>query len=897
MEKTQIGIDFLKDIRDNNFFSSIKTALAKRYIDSDFSLEISHSFSFKESQIFYSESAKLNVEWLNLDLLTQIDKEIQRESRLKISVQSNYFSGTYNNFEIINYFYNLLDIKELCYSKRFLINIFLFTQDRDYMLNLLDKINPLIKGLQFKKDFYIVFLLPSNTEQEKFIQLNDLGYFVKLVEYKLTPEISKVIRKLGVKISKEPRMIICDKWGKILCNRDYGFDLLLGFLQARDSHFFKDLKKFVIPDPSMELEERDFIEFNSKLKNLLLESKNKDLFSKINNEVFIYFRTIYNADGVKKYYIDKIKDSSAVFFNSFLHRNFYNIFPSRIRHEFKIERFNKIDKLTLAKARKIYINNLNKEGFDSRFIVKNRTYYGLGNLFKTYKIYNADYPHLSVDLEESLNKFSSMRTKIIKETRTINKRIKSDFKIYAKKHRKNLFFEKAGEESNEYWENDRRKRYLIYLNFCPLEEDNLTVLSTMLVLKKMYALKFNINFEVIFQFPELQEETELNEKIESFTNDLNIHMVDDYHVLNLYGYANPYDSEISNLFIYIDEEQNIIPFNVRDEMYLEEKLLSLIYKKVEVTKDQFRELQTISKKYFSDEFISYNEYNYRYTFQFIFDKNTFYNKEDQIVDEKYYIKGKIRMKRVDYSQQERIYNLQNESNSDSFKHEYSSYNYSPYSFLQKVSRIINDETKYKELIQDCLLYDTNNLSCHYDGHCFACKSIMKEESLTFYCYCCEAFYCPDCEKSRGGYYCLNHLLVVIVNYKAALMSKSLLSIEKYKFGIDILENYQHVNLVDTGFCCSYCDETVKVGARYICLNCRGCDVLLHTKGHISIGYIDVCEKCFDLIYTTTSGRCQDEVKNEKVRRIMSQIMEKDHHSFEEHIYIKLPKQTGSYFLY
>jgi hypothetical protein len=243
------------------------------------------------------------------------------------------------------------------------------------------------------------------------------------------------------------------------------------------------------------------------------------------------------------------------------------------------------------------------------------------------------------------------------------------------------------------------------------------------------------------------------------------------------------------------------------------------------------------------------------------------------------------------------HDLQAREQKEYLKHEYGCKSISPYSFLHKVKKIIKDETKYKKILNDCQFYDTVNLDSSNNRICFACESELKEDSLTFYCYECEAFYCPNCEKSRYGEACLQHSLVTIVNYKAALKSQSLCSIEKYKFGVNLLKQYPEVKLIDTGFCCSYCDETRKEGARYICLNCRGCDVILHSHDNNTIGYIDVCEKCFQLINATIKGQCQDEEKNERVKLLLGKIMERDHHSFEDHIYIKLERQTGSYFIY
>ena len=94
-------------------------------------------------------------------------------------------------------------------------------------------------------------------------------------------------------------------------------------------------------------------------------------------------------------------------------------------------------------------------------------------------------------------------------------------------------------------------------------------MSNLIGLKHKYdESDLNINF---YAFMHFSDEIVTNDELDALMADITTVYLDDSQVVSLYSYVNPYDCEVSNVFLYIDEEGNCCPVNVRDENLIEDR--------------------------------------------------------------------------------------------------------------------------------------------------------------------------------------------------------------------------------------------------------------------------------------------------------------------------------------
>ncbi len=133
--------------------------------------------------------------------------------------------------------------------------------------------------------------------------------------------------------------------------------------------------------------------------------------------------------------------------------------------------------------------------------------------------------------------------------------------------------------------------------------------------------------------------------------------------------------------------------------------------------------------------------------------------------------------------------------------------------------------------------------------------------MVYYCYFCNVFICNTCARNISKFVikfgqnvklpdelleclCLQHNLILIIDYEETKKNKSLQDIEVGKIGKNYFNAVPQSDFYDLGFICSYCLESLYTGIRYVCLNCRGSDILYRCADDNFSGYIDICESCF-----------------------------------------------------
>jgi len=155
--------------------------------------------------------------------------------------------------------------------------------------------------------------------------------------------------------------------------------------------------------------------------------------------------------------------------------------------------------------------------------------------------------------------------------------------------------------------------------------------------------------------------------------------------------------------------------------------------------------------------------------------------------------------------------------------------------------------------------------------------------------------------------CLKHNLVVIVDFEETKKANNLKDIEIKKLGKNYFNIVPQSDLYDNGFICSYCNSCVYIGIRYICINCRGCDILYTCSISNYSGYIDICEVCFDGLsnkynpnknFNAVSINAKNNESSEEAISVLDKkVIKTENHYFNTHCYIRLLKRTSNYFIY
>jgi len=250
-------------------------------------------------------------------------------------------------------------------------------------------------------------------------------------------------------------------------------------------------------------------------------------------------------------------------------------------------------------------------------------------------------------------------------------------------------------------------------------------------------------------------------------------------------------------------------------------------------------------------------------------KNKIYDKDDNLVDEKFYIRGKLRVPDFIYGNL-RMLNI----------------------FFEK-NGVVKDFFKEKQI-----LYSKEMKSVFNKKKCINCQKLIGKVDI-YYCYFCKVFYCHKCAKKKispedddGENECNYHSLLAILDVDKI---KNVL-IKINRLGMQMYSQYASLNIYDMGFVCSYCEDNDVKGRRYICLDCRGCDILMATSNQENEGYIDVCGSCYDLMVKYYQN--PKKIKHpEKIKSLLDDVADRQDHHFDSHLYVMTKFRTGNYFEY
>jgi hypothetical protein len=170
---------------------------------------------------------------------------------------------------------------------------------------------------------------------------------------------------------------------------------------------------------------------------------------------------------------------------------------------------------------------------------------------------------------------------------------------------------------------------------------------------------------------------------------------------------------------------------------------------------------------------------------------------------------------------------------------------------------------------------TESTIINFGEKCNICETQLGKFSPQYYCYFCKIWLCKGCgesfddskkgsEKFKHGCNCL-----VYINVKR----DDDMDIENELLGQNILieedDNLEHEAM------CNLCDEPVKGGPRFICLNCA------NTRD----GFVDLCHHCAESIY---AFEAED---SEHIRGKLG------NHDIETHLLLRIYYCTGDYFEY
>jgi hypothetical protein len=911
---------------EDMIISEIKNLVSKENLECQ--LEEFEIFQFKSNQFFIENFMDMKIDNLEIDKILKISNSLnsRNNKNLNINVYSDYLKLQNPILKPMQYFNNLIANKHATvntpFSKSFCFNIFYLNSEVEELEEYLDKLQEILsKHIKLNnihtqlKDFVINFYVPisiyKNLDLNEKIDMSCLK-FIKVIEYEKSKLVIQSLQAMGILKhghNVKNKLFVNNKFGKILFTDDFEIFYISQFLEERENisqssqlsesselNFGKIKENYVKnKNRKLEVEEEEYKKLVLNLKNLFSELESKTTFEKINVDVKITLKKVLNLTPENlnssqiKFYIEEFKDNSNVFFNSYFHRVFYKTLNFDIR-DITLKRFKSNDRVYLKKAKEIYRKKLEENEIQNKnLVVKKRWSYSLGLIENYFKIYNAQGAQILQEEIEKIEDFSTMRKEIKKEIKKVSRTLENNYKIYKKHHRKNILLETTQLERTQYWENQQGQRYFIYVNFAQIDEDTVTLMSNLIQLNHKYS-NSDINVKFL-AFMHLSEETEYSGDLDELMLAFPTILLVDNQVIPLYNYVNPYDSETSNIFIYIDEHGNITPITVRDENLIEEKLFSLIYPKVEITKEQYYFIKSLSDKFFCENYLSDNKYENRFKFSIDIDKNKIYDENDNLLQEKFYARGKLRIRENDYKEQ----HLREE-------------NFSIFTFILAINEFLPGNPNFsEEIFKDTYVHKVFSITDEKRDKCERCKNLFLPNILNFYCKFCEAFYCETCaknlsEEENEEERCYLHNLIAIVDFKNTKSSGNLDNLEIEKIGKNSNKVFNELKLKDSGFCCSYCEATKSSGRRFICLNCRGCDLVLDSKDFNSNGFIDICGDCFDLLAKFYKDKekelnCLSETDKIRAQNLVDMVKEKDGHIFSEHVYIKIEQPTGSYFNY
>lgn len=889
-------------------------------------LEILEILQFKSNQFFVHNFMNMKVDNLEIDKIVKISKYLNSckyARNFKINVYSDFINLQNPFVKPIQYLNNLLKNSHgnlnSPFSKSLCFNIFYLNSEveelEEYLAKLQDMISNKIKLniihnrlKEFVINFYLPISIYNKIDLNEKIEMSCLKY-IKFLKYEKSTLVIQSLQAMGILkngTGLHNKLFINNKFGKILFSDDFEIFYISNFLdQIENSPTISNLSKFNFTKLKenndknkpriIEVDESEYKLLNSNLKNLYSELESKSIYEKINVDVKVTCKKVLNLtpedvnNSHLKFYIQEFKDSSNVFFNSYFHKKFYKALNFDIR-DITLTRFKSNDRKHLKKSKEIFRKKLDENEIQNKkIIVKKRWSYSLGLIENKFKIYNAQGGHILQEEIEKIEDFSTMRKEIKKEIKKISRTLENNYKIYKKHHRKNILLETTQSERTQYWENQPGQRYFIYVNFAQIDDDTISLMSNLIQLNHKFS-NSDINVKFL-AFMHISEETEYSSDLDELMLAFPTILLVDNQVIPLYNYVNPYDSESSNIFIYIDEQGNITPVTVRDENLIEEKLLSLVYPKVEIIKEQYYFIKAISDEFFCENYFSNNKYEYRFKFSIELDKNKIYDEHDNLLQEKFYARGKLRIRENDYKEQQLRVD-----------------NFSIFAFILSINEFVPGiRNLTEEIFKDTYVHKVFSISDEKRDKCARCKDLNLPNIINFYCKFCEAFYCEMCAKvlsevENDQERCYLHNLIAIVDFKNTKSSGNLDNIEIEKIGKNSNKIFNELKLKDSGFCCSYCEATKISGRRFICLNCRGCDLVLDSKDFNSNGFIDVCGDCFDLLtkfYKEKENVISSFTETDKIRaqNLIDLVKEKDGHIFSDHVYIKIEQPTGSYFNY
>lgn len=872
--------NFLKIQKLINFISC---NLSQVIGDKEFVLENNIFMRFNKNNCYKSNYTDISFpDCSNLQELENLNDRIHNFSKhlclTNIRCFSTFTKSELNQNIILNSIFKEIDCIN---NKDSVLNIFILDKNVKNQILMIEEIKIFVtnrNSIVSKTDNFMINLFVVKLNDQSNASYNENLKKLKIIFFELDHETEKIFKSLNIinnKINNNYiHLCVLNKLGNIIINEEYTYEKLFNYINFKQNfnhtihHKHKRLE--------YELNENQFLNLISSICALYKEIKKEKLYFYINVDIKFHLKYIYN-NCQNKFYLSLIEENSLFFLFSAFHKEFYKLlYQLNLNSDIlPMKRFKSKDRNLIPECLSKYRELMDQHGIVNKdLIVKKKWNYNVGNIENNFKIYNKT-GRTTIDDFEDLSNFT---TKLRKEYSKLSKTLHVHYKIFKKKHKKNFIVQYSTPSGPKYFENTLGQSYFIYISINHTEDIIISCLGNLAqISNQMKNSHPNLNIEA---FIYNSEDIDCN-NFAMFNHKINYHLINEVQVLEFMHYINPYDNEYFYLFLFIDEQGFLYPIYTDDIIMVGEKLKKMLHKKTEISKEQYYQVKKLNDKFFSENYIlnNKNENFYRFTFNFHLEKNKILDESDILKENKYYILANMKMRDIDYKNQILIHH-----------------------FLKEIEIFIPN---FSKSILQKEIYETIDLS-EKTISCKICSQTNFTEFI-YYCYFCDLFFCKDCKEEDEDDFHHDHNLLIIVNLERS--KENLKYLEKYKFGTNARNFFSQTPQHDVGFACSYCGKTKEDGCRYICLNCRGCDLVLTSNDSNSNGYIESCQDCFDELSeyysnkykimneSTYSKTLYGEDEDLSLEYMIDKVEQRDNHIFDSHVYIKIDERTGSYNIY